>query len=322
MHRFYLIVFLAFTLASARSQNVKPPILSVSEYKDGIYRSFSEFLRNAPSITDRFTYTTNSDIKQIEKGEGVYRLILIDSAFRRRDMKKFWGFSDGKNIFVNELPISGHFVFRKIQQVGRYCLLMANPPNQGMMSGLYPAEALVASAIVDAAKGNEPYVLNINNGKFFLINKATLMTILEKDKVLAQEYREAEKQRNDQTLSTFIRRYNETHADEANADAWFERELIIFRRQSRELAENFEVVVNDTLVLTMKPNTVHRLKLEGETVKICAGTDCKNVALFRKGINYVGSSLKKPGSGPSLWKADLDEGEARVEEILKESPTQ
>lgn len=287
-----LTIFCLLKCAATFGQNV-PAILSVGNYKEGIYKTYSEFLKNDPSIKDSFTFKSSSSEKKINDGEGVYKLILTDSALNRRDLKKIWGFSDGKSIFVNEFVISGKPIFRKLQGVGRYCYLKATPPSQYVYSpGLI--DGLLASAIINAATGDQPYVLNINNGKFFALDKAVLTSILQKDKQLLQEYQNASKKRKDFTLEEYVTKYNDRHLEEADASLWFDRDVVIYRFTKKELDNPVRVKLNDTLALSFPPGSLQRLQIQGEKVTICLpGGSCKDVPLYRKGVTFISLSQRK-----------------------------
>lgn len=307
-------LFLLFSLAEAFGQTT-PPILQASKYTRGIYRSYVEFLKNAPSLTTDFTFKTNSTAKKVENNQAVYHLVMLDSAIRKRDLKKFWGFSDGTNVFINETAISGNLSFRKLQGIGRYCYLFASPPDNyqyNPMTGIVGAAASNLPRMID---GDEPYVLNVNNGKFFLLNKKTLMTVLEKDPALLQEYELDEKRRRERTYIEYIKRYNENHLHEANLELWSDREVVVFRSLKKEIAEPTEILINDTLAITLKPNEVYRTRLQGEKAKFCSGEECTEISLIRKGVNYISTSLRKAGSNAIIRQVDMKEGEYWVGEI-------
>ncbi|HEY0742024.1 MAG TPA: hypothetical protein VGD40_11210 [Chryseosolibacter sp.] len=321
------IVCLLLSSVSLYSQTI-PPILQASQYKKGIYKSYSEFLRNAPSISDGFTYKTNSSDKKIEKDEAVYTLSLLDSASTRRDIRRLWGFCDGKDIFVNEARIfgvketkfneAGNFSrarFRKFLGIGRYCYVLALPSEAPIMTSPSPGTTVLVPNVARMIDGVEPFVLNVNNGKFFLLDKPTLTRILEKDPALLQEYKLDERKRKEDTFIAYVERYNETHLNEANLELWLDRQVVILRDAKKELSEPLNLTLNDTSAMAMKPNSLERLTLQGEKVKVCAGDKCTDIPLVRKGTTYIQVSQQKVGQDAVIRAIDDAVGEARVKDI-------
>jgi hypothetical protein len=194
---------------------------------------------------------------------------------------------------VNEFAISGKVEFRKLQGVGRYCYFMASPPQEHVYTPSLAA-GLVAGAIVHAAKGLEPFVLNVNNGKFFHLDKSVLTTILQRDRALLAEYETTDQKRKDHVLLEYIAKYNERHAEEADATLWFDRDVIIYRFDKRELATPIAVKLNDTLDLQLSPSQSKRLLVQGEKVKLCLQDgSCTEVNLVRKGVTFISLSQRK-----------------------------
>jgi hypothetical protein len=315
MYRIISITAPLFFFAAVSYAQSLPDILTTAEYKKGVYLSYSEFLRNAPSIQGSFTYDSLSTSKQIEKGKGAYKLIFPDSAVRKRDMRKFWGFCDGKDIFVSEKVSSdknGTFgilfesvIFRKMQGLGRYCYLM---------SGYYVTHQTSIGAPIKQLASVDPYVLNINNGEFYRLTKATLGEILEKDPVLFEAFKKNTMIHQDLARLSYIQQYNASHLNEANAELWFNRKVAIFRDQKKEVAAGVELLLNDTLKLSVNPNSVQRLTLEGTKVKICAGENCWDVVLNRKGITYLLVSQKEEKDA-LVHLVDPSVGEGKIREL-------
>ncbi len=189
------LLMLTVTVSFAQDQ---PPILATTKPQKGIYRDFQEFLNNAPSIQTGFIVLCKSGVDKIEKGTADYRVMLMDTVTKRRNLKKFWGVYDGDALYINEVVYGGPLNFKKMHGIGRYCYFKGSLVNNGGVIAAGVAGGLVGAALAEAAMeidGDHPYVLNINNGKVYLLDKETLKTILEKDPELSALYDKEKKSR-------------------------------------------------------------------------------------------------------------------------------
>src|SRR5688572_22776434 len=93
-----ILPFILISSSAALGQRL-PPIL-VKPLKPGVYKTYQEFVNNKPSIREEFDVIPKSGDRKIEKGKGDYNLVMHDSAYKRKDLKKFWGASDGISVFV------------------------------------------------------------------------------------------------------------------------------------------------------------------------------------------------------------------------------
>ncbi len=84
------------------SQKLSLPILTCTSYNKGVYNTFDEFKNNNPSTTD-FEVGKNS------KTDALY---VKDGAGGSYLLKNFWGYSDGKKIYIN----SGNNFFQLIRE--------------------------------------------------------------------------------------------------------------------------------------------------------------------------------------------------------------
>lgn len=72
------------------SQLLDKPILHTTEYKKGIYKTFDEFLKGEPSMS----------YKSIDKKKYGDVLYLNDGTGNEYPSNKFWGYSDGKDMYI------------------------------------------------------------------------------------------------------------------------------------------------------------------------------------------------------------------------------
>lgn len=308
---------LTLVVTSISAQD-KPPILTATKQKKGIYRDFQEFINNVPSIQSPFQVVCKSGENKIERGTADYQLLLLDSIIKRREVKKFWGVCDGETIYINEVIYGGPLNFKKIHGIGRYCYFkgsLVNSSNSVYSAGV--AGGAVGGALTAAAveiDGDYPYILNINNGKFFLLDKQVLKTILKKDEELYALYDDEERKSKKNTLLSYIIRYNERHQDEIRYNRPVPNNITFYRRQKGERLEPIPVNFGDTIQLLLDPNSIKQVTWMNDSLDACIGSNCRTIPLEKKKVNYIEFSWK---SGQyEFEKVESKEGEFYKKEIL------
>ena len=312
------LLYLVLTLISpSLFAQQKPPILNAVDLQIGIYRTFEEFLNNTPSIRIPFEVKTESSQKMIERGTADYQLVLVDSIIRRKEIRNFWGVCDGETIYINETNYGGWVNFKKLHGIGRYCYFRgslvdgANGVYAAGVAGGAIGGALAAAAI--AIDGDYPYILNINNGKVFLLDKALLKTILEKDPELDSIYDEEEKKSNKNTLLSYIVKYNERHEYEIKYNRPEPIDIAFYRRQKKERTDPIILSVGDTVQVSLKPNSMEQVTWWSDSIDICIDSNCRTIALNKKGVNYIECSWKS--GQPALKPVKVEVGEFYEREI-------
>jgi len=294
-----------------------PPILSVDKPRSGIYLDFNEFITNAPSIQSPFQLICKSGEYKIDRGTADYKLILLDSMNKRREIKKFWGVSDGETIYVNEVIYGGPLNFKKIHGLGRYCYFKGTLNNSsaavsaGVMGGALGGGLAAAAMEID---GDYPYILNINNGKCFLLDKKTLKTVLAKDEALLAEYEDAERKSKRDTLLSYIIRYNERNQDEIKHYRPEPYDITFYRRQKKERIGAITVTAGDTIQFALDPNSTKRITWLNASLDVCIEGNCKTILLEKKKINFIECSWKS--EQPEFAKVKIDVGSFYVKEIV------
>jgi hypothetical protein len=160
---------------------------------------------------------------------------------------------------------------------------------------------------------DEPFIMNINNGKFFLLNKHLLKVILKKDEELLRLF-EKEKTPNDrEVLVSYIEQYNSRHADEAFAEVLTPIEVIMFRRGIAGNEQEFTVAINDTLKFAANEGTVHKFQVSTDTISVCIDGYCEKIKLIKNKINFL--QLTRSRNMPRVQLVDRKEGEDLVNDI-------
>src|SRR5215217_7991265 len=92
---FLLTFFIAFIqICSAQGDSIR--IFGRDKLVRGIYKTYEEFVSNAPSIREEFTIEAIPYSKEDSSVIGA-KFHLKDSS---KKMKNFWGFCDGSSVFV------------------------------------------------------------------------------------------------------------------------------------------------------------------------------------------------------------------------------
>jgi len=139
----------------------------------------------------------------------IFRMVAKTTK-KRIKTKSIWGYCDGTRVFINSYTHVPKHYFVELLLVGRYCYFI----QVGYVSNYQPANRL--NTPFNAVKTVEEYVININNGKIFNLDKSLLKIILNDDPELL------DKMNNDPTINRhllldYIKAYNERHPDEIKA---------------------------------------------------------------------------------------------------------
>lgn len=230
-------------------------------------------------------------------------------------MRQFWGVSDGESIYVNEGLYGGRLNFKKLLGLGRYCYFKGSVPTDYATPTLAGGVVLgAATAVAVEIDGDYPYILNINNGNFFLLDKKTLGMILKRDTELQLRFEEEDRKSKRNTLLSYIVKYNERHEDEITFNKPDTIDVVIYRRQKKEKPVSFTLMAGDTLQLSIAPNSLNSMAWMNDSLEICAGAACKTFGLVRKRTNYIECSWKE--SAPEFKLVEPKVGEFYRREIL------
>jgi len=192
--------------------------------KKGLYKNFEEFVSNNPSIPfDEKNLEFEEDQEELIDGITpklfvvygreiklpVFR--IVDKGTNKRiKTKSTWGYCDGTKVFINSYTHIPKHYFVELLLIGRYCYFI----QVGYTSIYQPYNKVITP--FNAVKTVEEYVINLNNGKIFNLDKSLLKIILNDDQELLH------KMNNDlgvdrYLLIDYIKAYNERHPDEIKA---------------------------------------------------------------------------------------------------------
>lgn len=172
MTRLTALLFLIPLYVLGQDENEKD-ILLVTEKENGVYQTFKEFRTNSPSIKGTLKIT-NHRIKILNERTGKFESIK----------ESFWGACVNDTIYVYLKDIqtveSPHIY--SLDFLGRYCYFSDYRISKtyASMSGSTGTWASIEDKI--------EYIININNGLIYKIDKQLMRQILSKDSDLLNKF--------------------------------------------------------------------------------------------------------------------------------------
>jgi len=192
-------------------------IFTSNEIKRGIYKDFNEFITNTPSLSfDNKIWIDEGEMDLLDNYERslfvykgsevrlpIYRLKnRVNNS--RLDTKDFWGYCDGTKFYINSYTHIPRNYFVQLLLVGRYCYFLQIDPN---------SNSSPPSTTPINTNGIAEYIVNVNNGKIFRLDRKLLKVILQDDTELLNELN-ADKEVKHKLLIEYIERYNDRHMHE------------------------------------------------------------------------------------------------------------
>lgn len=181
---------------SVAAQNVL--ITDAPQLKKGLYKTFEEFQSNNPSEEGDLVIKNRSSAAQIYLLANRNELVLRDGAGQEHKLKNYWGFCDGRNIYIKDNGLN------KLQEIGYYCIYA--------LHGIQPSRGYLNQADMTTNSISTPVVLkkvlNVVTGQILELSAYNLKKyILPQDSVLLDEFR-GDKEKKDQ-LEYYIFRFNQ-----------------------------------------------------------------------------------------------------------------
>ena len=281
-----------------------PEIIKTTQFKQGIYKSFAEFLSNSPSIQTSFTVVR---VKILLGGESdKYKLIMQDSEWSRRDRKKFWGVCDGKEVYINEsnYVIDDNFdiILRKVA-VGRYCYFLGTV-----------VYGNTTSTVNTTSYVDKFFIMNINNGNYFQLTKNVLRIILKKDKDLFNLYEFENRKGGEEVMVKYISEYNKKHLDEITSERKDSLSVVLYRGNNK-VSDDAIIQLSDSTEVNLKVNSMYQFKSNERFSTICVNNKCKEYALPNQKVIYIECTWNKKSNNPTLKVMDAKIAEFYVNKI-------
>ena len=181
----------------------------------GIYKTFEEFRRNAPSIPlPRQVVIEYTEEETVYEGVLPIAILNCDSLMPCEKKTPIWGFCDGTTVYISR---SAEFdkknVYDKVRYIGRYLYYQtieksvssATNTGPGASTGGYTMGGPRNKTLLEKA-------IDINTGVTFELSNAKITKILSDDKVLLAEFKKEKKK--EQKQGFYLKKYSEKHKEQ------------------------------------------------------------------------------------------------------------
>ena len=191
------LLMISFAVSAQQAQHAVL-IVDAPQLKKGLYKTFEEFRHNSPSEEGDLVIKNRSSAAQIYLLANRNELVLRDAAGQEHKVKNYWGFCDGKNIFIRDNGLN------KLEETGYYCIYT--------LHGIQPSRGYINQADMTVNSISTPValkkVLNVVTGQVLDLSAYNLKKyILPQDSTLLEEFR-SDKEKKDQ-LEYYIYRFNQ-----------------------------------------------------------------------------------------------------------------
>jgi hypothetical protein len=196
--------------------------------------------------------------------------------------------------------------------MGRYCYMKGV---SSLSQGDYKA---LPGGAIKGGTGGIPYdaafILNINNGNFFMLDKFLMEKVLEKDDELLTAYTNEKKQKDPEVILSYIKRYNERHTDEIGVREKL-AQLTIYRREKKQQPAPVTIVSSDSVQFALTPSDYRVFYLKKGMVTLCIGKQCETFSLSIDEVTYLECTYKAGETRAELLIRPKKEGEFYLREI-------
>jgi hypothetical protein len=204
-----LITFVLSYTNSIFSQNRELILYKLDSLKKGVYKSFKEFKYNNPSFQITLDVKHVKDILMTDPNSEImpYAVHYNKDSFKLNN-HNFWGFCDGKDIFINNLSIekpNGKIMCQKILHVDYYCYFLA--------SRSIPDYMVSKNIGANYQDDNSVLIFSLKTGEVFRLNINSLKYLFEANDPELLESFKAEKNKN-KMLQEYLQKYCDRHRDE------------------------------------------------------------------------------------------------------------
>ncbi len=162
------------------------------DYPQGVYMSVGELLRKEPSLHAKLSIIVWNNIAKAGNGINDYDLLSEDGAVRNKAInKEIWGYSDGKDLYVNCRLCNLAKGYGKVLDAGKYLIFRAadkktSNKQQAVSAVCYAFGGLfLGSAMFGTANGGltpleaRPlYALDLSTGELLRVDPESIRPLL------------------------------------------------------------------------------------------------------------------------------------------------
>ncbi len=139
-------------------------------------------------------------------------------------------------MYVNAANYQATKGYIKFQALGRYCYIKG----QSSAALKNPDGAAVAGAMAGAVGGiissiprEAGFIMNINNGKFYMLYHDLMMKVLSKDNELLEAYGLEKEKKDADVMLSYIVRYNQRHPEDIGKKEKLAK-VTLYRREEKK----------------------------------------------------------------------------------------
>lgn len=198
------------------AQEIKDSLFYFNTIKvKGIYKSFEEFRRNAPSIPlpDQVVIAYDVEESLYQKDVAIARL-NCDSLMPCEKKTPVWGFCDGTSVFISrEAKFDKNITYDKVIYMGRYIYYQyvfktnasATNTGPGASTGGYTMGGARSKTVVNKA-------IDINTGETFELSNNKILKVLKDDKILTAAFNK--EKHKEKVQAAYLIKYAEKHKEQ------------------------------------------------------------------------------------------------------------
>jgi len=240
-------------------------------------------------------------------------------------------YSDGTDLFMNCYPIGLQSHYSKVLIEGEYLFFNSGIKESTVTAILFGLVGGVISSWIIAGK-RRPYVVLISTRTPIQLRKKSMEQLLSVAPELRTAYLKEEAKTNQSVLRKYIASLNsqpELEQREKSLKMKMSQseysktvDLVLNRNKRKQLAEELNLVVSDSITKSMEINSYERLKMMyfSEPIKVCLddNSSCIYLDYSEASTHYVDCSITETDPHPQLEIVDLSTGEWNSE-LAKEA---
>jgi hypothetical protein len=194
--------------------NYNYDILKTYEYEKGFYRTYADFLNNTPSKKENIEIDFEG-VQPYRTNILRYDFIIsendadISPTEKRNMLDKVWGFSDGKDLYFNNVSFNNGQFFSRIESKGEYCYFYSI--DKSARNFYFTAIAGIPGFIIsNNIKSNHqaPLIFDLKNQNTFPISIHAMGLMLRSDLETVNAYKAERKRGKKAVQFKYIDNYN------------------------------------------------------------------------------------------------------------------
>lgn len=185
----------------------------------GFYKTFAEFVNNSPSLESNINIRSKN-VQYSSINILRYDVFLMkdmdepSKKEKRKYLSKVWGFSDGRNIYINNVHINNGFFFSKIKSKGEY--LYFHSVDKSTRNAIFTSIAGILGYLISKnLKSNKeaPFIFDLKDQKVTPANVNVIGKFLRADLETVNAYKTERRRGKMSTKFKYMEMYNLKNRD-------------------------------------------------------------------------------------------------------------